>query len=168
MKGILYKTDKGWIVKYTKCCIDGSTGCKGAHAICLPSNEELPLHPDDEQYCKEKEQVEFEIVDGESWTAAPYGAKLILPTKVPEKNIRSLALEAVPKWMTGFNNCHDANGHARDMWIKGYKAALKAPESSWDDIEQQYDTYVDEVSGDSDYHGLFKWLEENCHPPLKR
>lgn len=46
MKGILKKLEKGWLVKYTECCIDKSDDCVGAKAICKPYGFELPLHPD--------------------------------------------------------------------------------------------------------------------------
>lgn len=46
MNGILKKTEIGFIVKYNECCIDRSNNCKGAKAICLPYEFELPLHPD--------------------------------------------------------------------------------------------------------------------------
>jgi hypothetical protein len=46
MKGILKKLEKGWLVKYTECCIDKSNECVGAKAICQPETIILPLHPD--------------------------------------------------------------------------------------------------------------------------
>ena len=46
MKGILKKLEKGWLVKYTECCIDKSNDCVGAKSICKPYEFELPLHPD--------------------------------------------------------------------------------------------------------------------------
>lgn len=84
MKGQLKNKEGKWFVEYWYI----RTSSHATH----PNQTELPLHPDSiknilpkyidigqnphKEYFYEGE-VEFEIVDGESWTDAPYGAKLI-------------------------------------------------------------------------------------------
>lgn len=85
MKGILHKTDKGWMVEYRD-QKQAQNITKMKYSGIFAYKYKLLIHPDQQplagfHYTKELEgkEVEFEVVNGESWTDAPYGAKLILP-----------------------------------------------------------------------------------------
>lgn len=118
MKGILKRrtNDGKWVVMYNR--IPGSF-------------DMLELHPDQKplagfHYTKELEgkEVEFEVVNGGSWTDAPYGAKLILPKEKEDD-------------MDEFNSVGDYSLHP------------KAPTETWADIVQAWlkaendDTFVE-------------------------
>jgi hypothetical protein len=72
MKGILYKSKDGWMIKYTTYkTIPGIKGVMGSHSR-MPESKYLPVHPDTELYpdglwgqanVDEFETVEFEIVE---------------------------------------------------------------------------------------------------------
>jgi hypothetical protein len=72
MKGILYKSKEGWMVKYTTYkTIPGIKGVMGSHSR-MPESNYLPVHPDTKLYpdglwgqanVGEFETVDFEIVE---------------------------------------------------------------------------------------------------------
>jgi len=72
MKGILYKSKKGWMVKYTTYkTIPGIKGIMGSHSR-MPESNYLPVHPDTKLYpdglwgqakVDDFETVDFEIVE---------------------------------------------------------------------------------------------------------
>lgn len=72
MKGILYKSKEGWMVKYTTYkTIPGIKGIMGSHSR-MPESNYLPVHPDTKLYpdglwgqanIDDFETVDFEIVE---------------------------------------------------------------------------------------------------------
>lgn len=76
MKGVLKNKEGKWVVEFLQKLTN----------VDIWTNE-LSLHPEDVRNLeigftdKFTKEVEFEIVDGESWTDAPYGAKLITSPK---------------------------------------------------------------------------------------
>jgi hypothetical protein len=72
MKGILYKSKEGWMVKYTTYkTIPGIKGIMGSHSR-MPESNYLPVHPDTKLYpdglwgqakVDDFETVDFEIVE---------------------------------------------------------------------------------------------------------
>jgi len=66
MKGIIYKSKEGWVVKYTTYkTIPGKKGVMGSHSR-MPESNHIPIHPDNILYLcpgDNGQTIDFEIVE---------------------------------------------------------------------------------------------------------
>lgn len=156
MKGILHKTDKGWILRIPHSAeVEMFADGMGQE---LPKEAELPIHPDDihdndlsngllfDDY--EGKEVEFERELHPLCANTPFGAKLILPTKRPIDYLDE-CIKSSPQ-----------------MIKENSSIPTKASESSWDDVWKEFisDKKLRKLYSIS----LFDWLKQNFNPPLKR
>ncbi len=117
MKGILYKSKDGWVVKYTTYkTIPGIKGVMGSHSR-MPESNYLPIHPDHIlHYIKDGDEfttIDFEI--SEIFTTDTDGTRMVKYAKLINKeksikqkkhsNIKRIYTEEdIQKVLDGFTN----------------------------------------------------------------
>lgn len=190
MKGILHKTDKGWIV---------------TESIPLQLNFidgiQLPIHPFDEQHFTmiEGKEVEFREVTFESGVfdlPKKYQcAQIVLPTKrpidyldeciksspqmvkenssIPTKASENLTFltEQAQELNLGYGSESNRNANIQMLGNKDEQETnlMFPPESSWDDIIHEFSRWAVANRSNEDLGRKFaNWLKQYYHPPLKR
>jgi hypothetical protein len=151
MKGLLYKSKQGWMVKYTTYkTIPGIKGVIGSHSR-IPESNHIPLHPDDKIYIDglwgqsnndEVKIIDFEIVIDHDYPLSSdvFGyAKLINEEKIPKYSKQ--------KKYTNITENNIKRMYTEDEVIK-----LMSMATRWDTFKEE------DVEYNMDMNEFFKYL----------
>ena len=137
MKGILYKSKEGWMVKYTTYkTIPGIKGIMGSHSR-MPESNYLPVHPDTKLYpdglwgqanIDDFETVDFEIVEQfmpyDNFNSVHKFAKLIneeKSTKHSKQNKHTLSKETLDELFQSHDREDFMDVNSKNWWEKNKK-----------------------------------------------